>query len=123
MGIVVSIIMLVGLLAQMRCSERVLQNPVVLTSGYWLLFLGGCWNAGWYGLQNLSHFWGQIAIVSGLLMILTGIRLRVNRDQQQLVLTRSSSIYAWALWAALLGCFLVYAIALIRLNLGLAIIR
>lgn len=34
-----------------------------------IVFAAGCWNVFWYGLQHATEFWGQMALVSGALMI------------------------------------------------------
>jgi hypothetical protein len=34
-----------------------------------VVFAAGCWNVFWYGLQHATEFWGQMALISGVLMI------------------------------------------------------
>ncbi len=36
-----------------------------------LVLLGGLWNVLWYASQHLGEFWGNAALVSGLLMVST----------------------------------------------------
>ena len=69
-----------------------------------LTFAAGCWNFFWYGLQHMAEFWGQMALLSGILMIATAIYI-----------FRPHSLPAWALriqplvLLALLLCMLKYA--------------
>lgn len=36
-----------------------------------IVLAAGCWNVLWYASQHISERWGQAALVSGLLMIIT----------------------------------------------------
>lgn len=40
-----------------------------LIAGY--VFLAGSWNVLWYASQHITEFWGQAALVSGVLMWLS----------------------------------------------------
>jgi hypothetical protein len=31
----------------------------------WIVLAAGLWNSLWYGIQNISEFWGYSALVSG----------------------------------------------------------
>jgi hypothetical protein len=82
------------------------------------LLFGGTWNAFYYGLQHLNHFWGQAALVSGLFMCaaagLLYLRMKGKRQSRAAHLT---------VMGGLLLCFLLYAVTLVQMNLGFEIIR
>lgn len=128
MGIVVCISMLLGLL--MFTPKAWITNKSLVKWQFIIavqLYLFGVWNAAWYGIQHLGSFWGMAALVSGLAMILSGILLAVeSRDEkskfiisfyQLIKLIRSLTV------VALLASFLLYAVTLIQLNLGVPIIQ
>ena len=128
MGIVVCLSMLLGLLMFMPktwLSHKLLvkwQSIIAVQ-----LFLFGVWNAAWYGIQHLNSFWGQAALVSGLIMILVGIILVVESgdEKSKFIISFYQSIKSIRsiIVVALLVCFLLYAVTLIQLNLGVPIIQ
>ena len=75
-----------------------------------LVLLAGLWNFLWYSLQHITEFWGIAALVSGILMIVTG-----------LFLIKESLLPAWLIrlrpivLVVLLGYGLMYAITIYRL--------
>lgn len=92
------------------------------------IMLAGVWNGLWHGLRHLDQFWGQAALVSGLLMMVAATLLLVRKQargngspgrQEQGGYPTGAGVGLLVL--ALLGCFGLYAITLIRLNLGLSI--
>jgi hypothetical protein len=92
------------------------------------IMLAGNWNALWHGLRHPDQFWGQAALVSGLLMVVAATLLLVRGlahgnlspgPQGQGGYRAGAGVGLLVL--ALLGCFLLYAITLVRLNLGLSI--
>ena len=72
----------------------------------------GLWNIAWYGMRNFETFWGQAAIITGVVMLLASLDLTGRR----VLLPRAMVVIA--LWAS----FSLYAITLVRLNLGLPIV-
>tara|TARA_R110001583_G_scaffold28426_2_gene100880 strand:+ start:18222 stop:18572 length:351 start_codon:yes stop_codon:yes gene_type:complete len=74
MGTIVTVCMLIALLfttrlpilKQIQNLPRALKRAVSL-----LVFVIGSWNVFWYALRNINEFWGQAALVSGLLMMIT----------------------------------------------------
>lgn len=120
MGIVVTLAMLLGLAALFEVPRALIKQPRAFNAyRYWTgitLIAAGVWNAGWYGLQHLTQFWGQAALVSGLFMLLSGVfLLRTGHSLRP--------VWLWILKLGLAACFLLYAITLIQLNLGLEIIN
>ena len=132
MGILVSAFMLIGLLMSLPWVPpgfRVLRSRPgavdVLASG---LFLAELWNALWYGARHLSEFWGLAALISGSVMVALAVLLLVEhgsgawRRQPFLVrLHTALKPLGASLVAVLALCFAVYAVGLVRLNLGLPI--
>lgn len=128
MGIVVTIFMGLGLLLllpagadwlERRAPGRGIEKAIV----YGLL-LAGLWNGLWHGLRHLDDFWGLAALLSGACMVAAALLLRGARGA-----TRPTGDVHW--WrrtatgvasAGLFASFLLYAVTLIRLNLGLPII-
>jgi hypothetical protein len=132
MAIVVSVFMLLGFLMAspwvppglrvLRSKSRVVD---VLASG---LLIAGLWNSLWHGLRHLADFWGQAALVSGFLMIAVAILLLVEHGgdswRRQPAAVRAHAALkplATVLVVGLALCFGLYAVALVRLNLGLPI--
>ena len=108
MGIVMAVIMLLGVLALVNPPWR--SNIINI-----VLLLGGLWNALWYGLRHLHSFWGNSALITGILMVLAALHLFGILKLS----TGGNKIYAICLTAG----FLLYSITIIQLNLGYDIIR
>ena len=132
MGILVSAFMLIGLLMSLpwlppglralRSSPRAVD---VLASG---LMLAGLWNSLWCGLRHLSEFWRVAALSSGSVIIAVASLLLVERGsdawRRQPVAVRLQSALKslqTSLVISLTCCFVIYAVALVRLNFGLPI--
>ena len=119
MGIAVTIAQLFGLIAY-TLSKFVESNPTDSSSvakfknnlAVPSLATLGLWNIAWYGMRNLETFWGQAAIITGVVMLLASLDLTDRR----VLLPRFIVV------VALLASFGLYAVTLVRLNLGLAII-
>ena len=128
MGIVVCISMLLGLL--MLSPKKWLSNKLLVKSQSIIavqLFLFGVWNAAWYGAQHLGSFWGMAALVSGLAMILSGIVLAVESgdEKSKFIISFYQLIKPARVLVIVMLCasFLLYAVTLIQLNLGVPIIQ
>lgn len=128
MGIVVTVFMYLILLLSvsnpLQAWLQKYQKDLALGA-----LLAGVWNAGWYGVQNLGEFWGNAALVSGLLMIYTSLPLLVLPDTWPAFLRygllkakkihKRMSLYVNRIaLLALLGCAIVYSHTLILLNIG-----
>lgn len=134
MGIVVTIFMLLGLLMaspfSMVSLGRQRQHALVAnTIGYGLL-LAGLWNSLWHGVRHLEYFWGVAALVSGVFMVLVAVIILVRYGRNALFFhSVLQSVYQKIsplslLWIAGLFCsFCLYAVTLIQLNVGLAILH
>ncbi len=92
------------------------------------IMLAGIWNALWHGLRHPDQFWGQAALASGLLMMVAAtvllVRAQVRSKPSPGPQDHGGSAGGAGiglLVLALLGCFLLYTITLVRLNLGLSI--
>jgi len=114
MGIVVALVMLVGLVVMVRKNTQAVTTKAVAL----LLLIGGFWNALWYGLRNLSDFWGLAGLVSGIVMVLAAVYLWLSLSGNQ-----QKTAIKVLLVCALGACFALYFITLLQLNLGYEIIR
>ena len=135
MGIVVCVSLLLSLLVfldrKLR-ARRPEKNSLALVSRpevaiAWVLLVVGLWNILWYGLRHMHAFWGQVAIASGLSMLFAAILLHGSRQTEASSLI--SKVYRWVrpikplIIVGLFASFLLYAITLIQLNLGMEIIN
>jgi len=125
MGIVVTIAMLAGLclfllnpvsIFRKRPSDN---SKTVLFVGSFLL-VAGLWNTFWHGLRNVDEFWGQAALGSGLIMIASALVILMSLRRPAEIVERRW--FHWLLIAALFMHFLLYAITLVQLNLGMEIL-
>ena len=74
MGIVVTVFMiLILLLSVPNPLKRTLGKAQYTLASFALL--AGLWNVFWYALQFVGTFWGNAALVSGILMIITSLLL------------------------------------------------
>jgi len=76
MGTIVTVCMLVGLvfssdLPGLNTTDKLPQLLRRIVAG--IVLVAGCWNVFWYGIQHLTEFWGLMALVSGLLMIVAAL--------------------------------------------------
>lgn len=73
MGTVVAVCMLVTVIFANRLPagglNKITPKPVLRVIGV-ITGAAGLWNVLWYGLRHLSEFWGQMALGSGVLMII-----------------------------------------------------
>jgi len=75
-----------------------------------LALAAGVWNAVWHAPRHITEFWGQAALVSGVLMMLAAAYL-----------LRPSRLPAWLVSArlivliALVGCTALYGVTIYRL--------
>jgi len=129
MGIVVTFAMLLALLVLLPQIKQRIKPEYGVFAGRFLL-LAGLWNALWFGLRHLPIFWGQAALVSGLVMVLAAILiLKDYKDALLFSQKIASSIYNLlsplrvVIIFVLLMSFLLYAVTLIRLNLGMSILN
>lgn len=122
MGIVVCLAMAVGLFLLWKQHKNKVSKSSIEMAMMGFLLLAGLWNLLWYGLRNYTEFWGMAALVSGVFMLLTALIL----NQQKLLKTMQPSVLKGLKWLTIIGLlasFLLYAITLVQLNLGMPIIR
>jgi len=135
MGIVVCIAMLLGVLSFLPTPWRVIQNntdqPIAVIAKIKrmsppLLLAMGIWNSAWYGLRHLGSFWGNIAVASGLIMILAALLLLETPDADDgriiIKLRHHLEPIRLVIFIGLLASFLLYFITLVQLNLGMPIV-
>jgi hypothetical protein len=113
MGSIVTICMLIALLFSTRLPllNQIQRLPRILRRAVSLLvFAIGCWNILWYASQNISEFWGQAALVSGLLMLLISVYM-FDAHRLPNILNKIRPLVL----LMLLGCTILYAVTIYRL--------
>ncbi|MBJ7537916.1 hypothetical protein [Marinomonas transparens] len=127
MGIVVTVFMILILLLSVPnpLLQRLqkYQGEIALWA-----FLAGLWNVAWYGLQHMGEFWGNAALISGLLMLFHSLpllnptswpeRLKLPMLKIQQARLRFPHLLNASGIAALAACACLYAYTLIMLNLN-----
>ncbi len=71
MGTVVTTCMFIGLLAASPLLNRA--PHLLKLAAAAVVGAAGCWNILWYAAQNIPQKWGWLALISGVLMILTAL--------------------------------------------------
>jgi len=133
MGIVICVAMALGLIAFMPMPWREPESQVLDSGSFlskvksfapMLLATAGAWNVLWYGLQNITSFWGKTGLITGLIMMLSAVVLttQVNHNKITSWLYNILNPFRIPLFVTLLASFLLYLVTLIQLNLGLPII-
>lgn len=119
MGIVVCLAMAVGLFLLWKEHKNKVSKSNNKKAMMAFVLLAGLWNSLWYGLRNYTEFWGIAALVSGVFMLLTVLILNKESffNARQTVILKGLTIIG------LFASFLLYAITLVQLNLGIPIIR
>ncbi len=108
MGTIVAVCMFIGVLAGSGALKWLPQ--VVLKILGALVLAAGLWNTFWYGVQHLTAFWGQAALGSGILLIISGLYV-LRPSMLPAFLIRLKPLVL----ILLLGCGLLYAITIARL--------
>ncbi len=75
MGTIMTGCMLLGLLFAARPTGIRRLPEVVQVSVGTLVFAGGAWNVFWHALRHVPEFWGNMALASGLLMMIAGVSI------------------------------------------------
>ena len=125
MGIVVCIGMLLGLSVlrptPWNSAGRAKHAPeFVLFTAAALLSLG-VWNV-LYAYSHISGFWFWASLVSGSAMVLASFYIFSERGSEPVDRARINSASRKVVVAVLALSFLLYAVTLIQLNLGYAIL-
>ncbi len=126
MGIVVTLAMLMGLIilrpTPWRNDQGEKQDLRIVTFTAACLVILGTWNVLWYGLRHVSEFWGWAAMFSGVSMLISALIIFRERS------TPSSAMESWLgairglVVVSLAASFLLYAVTLVQLNLGMPIL-
>jgi len=112
MGTVVTATMLIGVVFAFRAPMGGLSRvaPAWLTKTVAsILGAAGLWNVLWYGLQNLTDFWGHMALGSGVVMIAVSAIMLMSRESVPpilinlrpvlvLLLAGFGAYYAWTIY-------------------------
>jgi len=86
------------------------------------LVILGAWNLLWYGLRHFGEFWGWSAIISGLAMILAAVIIFRERSDPVGSSTSTLGAVRGLVVITLAVSFILYAVTLIQLNMGLPIL-
>ncbi len=110
MGTIMACCMFLGFfmglpVSSIRNTPAFIRKPI----GY-LVFTAGLWNVFWYAVQHLTEFWGQAALVSGILMIVTAFYI-INETRVPPFLQKIRPLVL----VLLLACGLLYGITIYRL--------
>lgn len=114
MGIVMTIVMLIGLITLFKNNR----TPALTIAVALLLKAAGLWNALWYGIQHLDEFWGYAGLLTGIVMLATSIFIWLTQNENQ-----PKPIVKFLIAFALGISFALYFISIVQLNLGYEIIR
>lgn len=82
MGTIMAVSMLLGVLLSIKLwgANPLHRLPVFIQRALAVeVLLAGLWNVLWYASQHLGEFWGNAALVSGTLLILTSLGLLKGR--------------------------------------------
>ena len=78
MGTVVTVCMLITVIFSNRFPagglNKITPEPILRVIGA-ITGAAGLWNVLWYGLRHLYEFWGQMALGSGVLMLMLSVLL------------------------------------------------
>ena len=99
MGTVVTVCMLLCVLFANRFPVGALNTQVpqgVLRVVGFVCAAAGLWNILWFALRNITHFWGQMALGSGLLLCALSALLLLPCAHPSSAGGRSSGYGAWA---------------------------
>lgn len=115
MGIVVTFFMLVLLLLSTQKPLHHYLEKAQLPLSI-LALCAGLWNVFWYGAQHMGELWGNMALISGLFMIITSLPLITFRFFQQLAQSLPKVVFT-ASRIGLMVCAAYYAYTLVLLNI------
>lgn len=102
MGTVVTCCMFIGLLFASPLLSRAPQALRWIAAA--VVGAAGGWNVFWYALQNIPQKWGWLALISGVLMILTSLFIA-----RPTTLPGAIQRARWPIMVALLACAIYYA--------------
>ncbi|NRA14132.1 MAG: hypothetical protein HRU04_01355 [Oceanospirillaceae bacterium] len=107
MGTIMAGSMLLGVIFATRLPviSVVQKLPLVLIKSVAaLVFSAGLWNVLWYASQHLGERWGNAALLSGLLMLLTALYISYPHKLPQMLLAiRSLVVLALFVFSMLYG--------------------
>lgn len=126
MGIVVTVVMLLGLIVLRPTpwskdhGQR--QDLRLVTFTIAMLVVMGLWNTLWYGLRHLGEFWGWAAVISGISMLLAAMIIFTERSNPLSATESWLGAMRNMIVGVLAVSFLLYAVTLVQINMGVAFI-
>ena len=110
MGTIVTVCMFAGVIIALNLP--ILNSlPLSLRKAVgWIVLAAGLWNSLWYGTQHITQFWGYSALVSGILMIITGMYILCPGKLPKFLKSSKSVVLV-----LLAGYAVLYAVTIARL--------
>lgn len=126
MGIVVTIVMLLGLTILRPTpwsdeGEQVMGLRMTRATFVLLLVLG-LWNVFWHGINNMDDFWGWAALGSGIVMLLSARIIFLEHLSLRDGFGPVNTSFRTAVVGFLSVFFLLYAVTIVQINMGLPIL-
>ncbi|NQZ30372.1 MAG: hypothetical protein HRU06_03815 [Oceanospirillaceae bacterium] len=113
MGTIMAVSMLLGVLitTDLAVIKSIKKLPSLGLKGVAIIvMLSGLWNVFWYASQHLGEFWGNAALVSGLLMILVSLYSLIPEKLPAMFISIKPLILL-----LLLGCSVLYGFTIYNL--------
>lgn len=126
MGIVVTVVMLLGLTILRPTpwsdeGEQVMGLRMTRATFVLLLVLG-LWNVFWHGINNMDDFWGWAALGSGIVMLLSARIIFLEHLSLRDGFGPVNTSFRTAVVGFLSVFFLLYAVTIVQINMGLPIL-
>lgn len=126
MGIVVTVVMLLGLTILRPTpwsdeGEQVMGVRMTRATFVLLLVLG-LWNVFWHGINNMDDFWGWAALGSGIVMLLSARIIFLEHLSLRDGFGPVNTSFRTAVVGFLSVFFLLYAVTIVQINMGLPIL-
>jgi hypothetical protein len=126
MGIVVTVVMLLGLTILRPTpwsdeGEQVMGVRMTRATFVLLLVLG-LWNVFWHGINNMDDFWGWAALGSGIVMLLSARIIFLEHLSLRDGFGSVNTSFRTAVVGFLSVFFLLYAVTIVQINMGLPIL-
>lgn len=126
MGVVVTVVMLLGLTILRPTpwsdeGEQVMGVRMTRATFVLLLVLG-LWNVFWHGINNMDDFWGWAALGSGIVMLLSARIIFLEHLSLRDGFGSVNTSFRTAVVGFLSVFFLLYAVTIVQINMGLPIL-
>lgn len=113
MGTIMAVSMLLAVLinTDIAVLKKIQTLPnILLKCLAWWVMLSGLWNVLWYASQHIGEFWGNAALISGLLMIIAALYRLLPQQLPVLILSIKPAVLF-----LLLACCSLYSLTIYNL--------